>query len=93
LIKIFKYTGELLQKIEFFDTELYHVEWLRGVDKYRDRPISPKMVEKNTNTEGQKNVTNLDSLTKNEELKPNNFAYSRKWRGGKKKSYEFGPKR
>jgi len=41
-IKVFKYTGELIQVVHFNDTELYACEWLKGVDKYYDRPATPK---------------------------------------------------
>lgn len=44
-IKIFKYNGELIQQILFSDTALYHVEWLKGVDKYFDRPSTPKKAD------------------------------------------------
>jgi len=45
--KVFKYTGELMNNVDFSTTELYEVIWRPGKGKYKDEPSSPlKKVEK-----------------------------------------------
>lgn len=50
--KVFKYTGELLNSVDYSDTELYEVLWKPG--KYNDRPTTPMKKEEKKEEETQK---------------------------------------
>jgi len=50
--KVFKYTGELLNSVDYSDTELYEVLWKPG--KYADRPTTPVKKEEKKEEETQK---------------------------------------
>jgi len=50
--KVFKYTGELLNSVDYSDTELYEVLWKPG--KYTDRPTTPVKKEEKKEEETQK---------------------------------------
>lgn len=50
--KVFKYTGEILNSVDYSDTELYEVLWKPG--KYQDRPTTPIKREEKKEEETQK---------------------------------------